>query len=315
MARPPRPAHLPLRAGVAPSAIAVSKGNWATALDFLSARLPTVSPAEWADRMAQQQVLNEQGEALNSASPCPPCGRRLYYYRHIADEVSHVADVRVLFQDEHLLVVDKPHGLPVNPSGRFVQHSLLVWLRRHLHISDLSPLHRIDRETAGLVVFSMQAHERGLYQALFRQRCIDKRYLALAAKPPSDMTWPQQRCTRLMPDPAHFFRMVEVNGPANTDTHLDYLGPLTPCSAWGLYQLAPSTGQRHQLRVHMNALGLPLLGDQLYPTVRFGPGEEDDSGQTLQLLAQSLRFTDPITQETRAFTSTRQLACPDACSI
>lgn len=311
MSRRARPAHLPLRAGVAPSAVAVPQGHWETVLDCLAHRLPSVSPTEWAQRLQDGHVLNEQGQALAPDSPCPPLGQRLYYYRHIADEAPRTWDVRVLFQDAQLLVVDKPHGLPVIPTGRFVQHSLLVWLRRHLHLNDISPLHRIDRETAGLVVFSVQPHARGAYQALFRDRLIYKRYAAIAPCPPAALTWPQVRRTRLVTDPIHFFRMTETEGSPNSETRLTCLGPVCPDSPWALYQLEPRTGQRHQLRVHMNALGVPLRGDLWYPSVQLGPDEaehtDDDTHPPLQLLAQEVAFTDPLTGHERRFVSTRTL--------
>lgn len=316
MSRRARPAHLPLRDGVAPSAVAVPQGPWATVLACLTHRLPKIPPAIWAQRLQDGQVLNEAGHPLEPNSPCPPAGQRLYYYRHVAHEAPRAWDVRIVHQDAHLLVVDKPHGLPVIPTGRFVQHSLLVWLRRHLGLNDLSPLHRIDRETAGLVAFSVQPGGRGAYQALFRNRQVYKRYTAIAACPPAQLTWPLCRHTRLVPDPEHFFRMTEVSGTPNSDTRLNCLGPLQPDSPWALYELEPRTGQRHQLRVHMNALGLPLRGDLWYPHVLEGPEEaredaqdgEDASSEALQLLAHTLAFTDPLTGQARRFVSTRRLS-------
>ncbi len=321
MSRRARPPHLPLRDGVAPSAVAVPQGRWMTVLECLSQRLPSVSPAIWAQRLQDGHVLNEAGHPLGPDSPCPPAGQRLYYYRHVAHEAPRAWDVRIVHQDSHLLVVDKPHGLPVIPSGRFVQHSLLVWLRRHLALNDLSPLHRIDRETAGLVAFSVQPEGRGAYQALFRDRQVYKRYTAIAACPPAELTWPHIRRTRLVPDPDYFFRMTEVSGTPNSDTRLNCLGPLQPDSPWALYELEPHTGQRHQLRVHMNALGLPLRGDLWYPHVLQGPegaqgtedGEDpantdDASSEVLQLLAQTLALTDPLTGQAHRFVSTRRLS-------
>jgi tRNA pseudouridine32 synthase/23S rRNA pseudouridine746 synthase len=301
--------QLPLRDGVAPSTVVVSNGAQATVLDFLTHRLPVITRQEWAQRLAQGGVLNEEGQAVTANTPSFG-GQRLYYYRHRPDEAPVDWNVHILFQDAHLVVADKPHGLPVTPTGRFVQHSLLVCLRRMLGLADLSPLHRIDRETAGLVVFAIHQHERGAYQALFRERRMYKVYEAIAATPAPHLTWPCVRRSRLVTDPTHFFKMIETEGDLNSETRIDCLGPLHAGAEWARYRLEPTTGQRHQLRVHMQALGLPLMGDRFYPVVRHGPGEVDDAGPPLLLLAQQLAFTDPITGQSRHFHSQIHLPVP-----
>lgn len=311
MTRPARPAALPLRDGVAPSCLALPQMRhvpWRTVLDLLAERLPRLSRAEWAARMAAGDVVDEDGRALPPDAPCRS-GQRIHYWRSLPEETPVPFHETVVFRDAHLLVVDKPHFLPVTPGGRYVRETLLVRLRAALDLPDLSPLHRIDRETAGLVAFSLCAAERDAYQRLFRERRVHKTYEAIAAAPREPIAWPLTRSSHLCEDEAAFYRMREAaphegRAPnAETRIHLvEQRGPLAR------YRLQPTTGQRHQLRVHMNALGLPIVGDQFYPTVRRGPDEPEDFRDPLQLLARTLAFTDPMTGAQRHFESSLRLA-------
>lgn len=290
------PVQLPLRDGVSASVVSVPQGA-PHLLDFLAQRMPGISRSEWAERLAQGLVLHEDGQAAQPNQSCQP-GQRLYYYRHLADEPVLPFQAQVLFEDEHLLVVDKPHFMPVTPTGRYVQQSLLVQLKRQTGCADLVPLHRIDRETAGLVLLGKRLKERDAYHALFRDHQIHKTYHAVAAHV-SHLKLPLVHTSRLVPGEP-FFRTQEVPGPANSETRIDVLHT---DGQRALYALEPISGKRHQLRVHMNALGIPIEGDLFYPTVLRGPDEADDFSKPLQLLAHSLQFTDPITGLTRAWTS------------
>jgi tRNA pseudouridine32 synthase/23S rRNA pseudouridine746 synthase len=198
-------------------------------------------------------------------------------------------------------VADKPHFMPVTPSGKYVQQSLLVRLKRQTGCADLSPIHRIDRETAGVVLLSKRPQDRSAYQALFRDRLVHKTYEAVAARPTVPL--PRVHSSRLEED-TQFFRMREVAGEPNSETHLRLLRETVDRA---LYGLAPVTGKRHQLRVHMLSLGTPIEGDQFYPEVLRGPDDAEDFGSPLQLLARSIAFTDPITGQSRRFTSGRHL--------
>ena len=309
MSRPPRPSHLPLRDGVSASCVVVRPGDAPTALDFLAARLPVLSRDEWAERLARGEVLDAQGQPLNASTPCHP-GQRIYYYRRLAAEPEPLVSEHIAFQDEWLVVADKPHFMPVTPSGRFVQQSLLVRLKRRLGLADLSPVHRIDRETAGLVVFAVQTHTRDAYQALFRDRRVHKLYEAVAPYRP-DLALHCTYRSRLAPDAERFFLSREVAGEPNSETHIERAQPL---GAHALYHLRPVTGQRHQLRLHMMALGVPILGDGFYPEVLRGPGEPDDAENPLQLLARALAFDDPVTGEQRRFSSSLTLRAAQAAS-
>lgn len=312
MSRPPRNPLIPMRHGVSASCVALPQpaagtAPWTSMLDFLAHRLPKVARAVWADRLARGEVLDEQGQPI-APDTAYRGGTRLYYYRALDVEPVVPFTEHVLHQDAHLLVVDKPHFLPVTPGGRYVQQSLLVRLKQRLDLPELSPIHRIDRETAGLVLLSVRAQDRAAYQALFRDRVVDKVYEAIA---PFDaaVTLPRVHRSRMDEDPAAFYRMTEVDGEANSETAIDLLERR---GAWARYRLAPVTGKRHQLRVHMAALGLPLAGDQFYPSVRRGSDEPEDFADPLRLLARGIAFTDPVTGEARRFESQQQLSWPSA---
>ena len=303
MARPARNPLIPTRDGVSPSCVALPVGPWATVLDFLTERLPTVSREDWAQRIAQGLVLDEHGRAVPGDHPYRH-GQRLYYYRNRPQEPDLPVQARVVFEDAHLLVADKPHFMPVTPSGPYVQQSLLVQLKRQTGCDDLTPIHRIDRETAGLVVLSKRPQDRNAYQALFRARQVHKVYHAVASAP-GDLQLPQVHRSRMAEDPLQFFRMREVSGEPNSETRVSIL---RIDGNRALYQLEPVTGKRHQLRVHMLSLGHPIKGDQFYPAVLRGPDQDEDFSQPLQLLAQGMAFTDPHTGQARVFESRLRLS-------
>ncbi|MFA5941811.1 MAG: pseudouridine synthase [Sinimarinibacterium sp.] len=268
-------------------------GPWSSVLDCLCAQFPAIGRETWLDRFARGRVLDERGRPLTANAPYRP-HINVHYFREVPDEPAIPFTETLLHVDEHLVVADKPHFLPVMPSGRFVEQTLLRRLMRRLGNPDLVPLHRIDRSTAGLVLFSAHPSTRAQYQALFRERCIDKRYLAVA---PSVDAMPATYCSHLTRGEP-FFRMREAEGPANAETRIERL-----CAAGDIagYALRPITGRKHQLRVHMAALGAPILSDPLYPDLR--PAAEDDFTRPLQLLAESLAFVDPLSGEAREFRS------------
>jgi tRNA pseudouridine32 synthase/23S rRNA pseudouridine746 synthase len=308
VARQPRNPLIPTRRGVSPSCVALPSDKpspWPTLLDFLVERLPAVQRQDWRQRMADSEVLDESGRPLPPDSPLVP-GARVYYYRTLDHEPEVPFTESVVFRDEHLLVVDKPHFLPVTPGGRYVQQSLLVRLKRAWGIDTLSPLHRIDRETAGLVIFSLRPQDRDAYQALFRERAVHKVYQAIAPHHPG-AKWPMVRRSRIVEEDAAFFRMREVEGEPNSETRIHLLEQR---DVWSRYRLEPVTGRRHQLRVHMNALGLPIAGDQFYPRVLRGPHQPEDFEDPLRLLACEIGFDDPLTGEQRHFRSALTLAWP-----
>lgn len=293
------PRVLPLRDGVSPSCVALPSDARGLLLDFLARQLPAVSRDDWQARMRAGEVVDEFGTVALPEHPARP-GVRIYYYRALADETPIPFLESIVFQDEHIVVADKPHFLPVVPTGRYLQHTLLVRLKRRLQLPDLAPMHRIDRDTAGLVLFSVQRATRGRYQALFRERAVGKTYEAVAPWRP-EIAFPRVHESRMEESP-QFFRMHEVPGTPNTCTHMEVI---EQHGAWARYRLSPITGKRHQLRVHMASLGLPLRGDAFYPEVN-DPAEGDYSNP-LQLLARSLAFDDPVTGARRQFDSALSL--------
>ena len=276
------------------STVHLPPGHWATVLDALCARFRAISRAQWLDRIARGRVLDAQGLAITPDTPYRE-GLRVHYHREVLDEAPIPFTERVLHVDEHLLVADKPHFLPVIPAGAFVEETLLRRLIRRGYPA-LVPLHRIDRLTAGLVLFSINPASRAAYQALFRERSIVKRYEALAAPLP-ELSFPLRRSSRIVAGEP-FFRMREVEGAANSQTRIEVIA--RGDDGWR-YALCPHTGKKHQLRVQMAALGAPIRHDPWYP--QLADRAADDYRHPLQLLAHSLTFVDPLSGQRRHFES------------
>jgi len=290
---------LPLRDGVGASSVQLPRGPWNTLLEFLEARFPEISLAEWWSRFERGLVVGDDGTPINANSAYVE-GLNVHYYRELAEETAIPFEAEVLFQDEHLLVADKPHFLAVIPAGRFLQQTLLVRLKREFGLEHLVPLHRIDRGTAGVVVFSKNPATRSAYQTLFPKREVEKFYEALAPTLP-DVSFPLTRMSRIE-EGEPFFRMAEVGGAPNSETHIDVIATRGKLS---LYGLRPITGRKHQLRVHLSGLGAPILNDDFYPALR--EEAEDDFSRPLKLLARAIEFDDPITGRRHRFQSRRSL--------
>jgi len=303
MTRPGKLA-LPLLDGVAASALHCPPGPWTSVIDFLAERLPRVERVDWLARMERGEVLSEEGQALAPNAPYR-ANQRLYYYRLLAAEPVIPFEESIVFQDDLLLIADKPHFLPVTPKGRYVQQTLLTRLVKRTGIATLSPIHRIDRETAGLVAFAIRPETRDAYQALFRDRAVAKAYEAIAPWRP-DLQLPMLYRSRLEEREDAFMQMHQVPGEPNAETHISVIEHDAQVAR---YLLAPLSGRKHQLRAQMSALGLPILGDRIYPTLL--PEETTpDYRAPLQLLARTLAFTDPITGSRRHFESSQRLVFP-----
>lgn len=290
---------LPVVGGVGPSRQQLPDGPWATVLDFLRERFPRVGEQAWLSRMERGEVLDERGHAVGPASPYR-AGACLFYYRELEDERAVPFAVRILYRDEHILVADKPHFLALAPAGRYLRETLLARLRRAGAPDALAPVHRLDRETAGVVVFSLEPSTRGAYASLFQRREVRKVYEALAPAR-ADLRLPATRRSRVVRGEP-FFRMKEVGGEPNSETHIEAAVEARGAS---LYRLRPTTGRKHQLRLHLCALGIPILNDRLYPFV--AEAGDDDFSRPLKLLAKSVSFRDPLTGREHHFESARTL--------
>ncbi len=302
----------PTRAGVSASVVYLppeKSKTCGTMFEFFTQEFSKINASIWQERFDQGLVVDQAGCAVSPNAAYVP-KQHLFYYRHVESEPRIPFDEVILYQDEHLVVADKPHFLPVTPSGRYVQETLLVRLKNKLGLPNLSPLHRLDRDTAGLVLFGVQAKERGAYQQMFHDRQVHKTYEAIAPYR-EDLALPMTYESRLE-DSDIYMQMHEVGGKPNSRTQIA-LQSILPANPSGVrlasYELKPVTGKRHQLRVHMNALGIPILNDGIYPTLT--PEQlvmtEADYANPLQLLAKRLEFVDPITKTERVFESQRRL--------
>jgi tRNA pseudouridine32 synthase/23S rRNA pseudouridine746 synthase len=274
------------------STLQLPPGPWKTVLDCLCAHFKHIEREQWLSRMARGRVLDAQDQALTPTSAYR-VGITVRYFREVANEVVIPFAERIVYADADIVVADKPHFLPVTPKGIYVQETLLARLIKRLDNPQLAPLHRIDRGTAGLVMFSANAANRARYHVLFRNHQITKEYEAIALPLPM-LDFPLVRRSRLMAGEP-FFRMQEVSGSANTETRIDVIE--RGAMHWR-YKLSPVTGKKHQLRVHMAALGAGIVNDDFYPELA---QRDDDFTQPLKLLAASLAFDDPVSGERRQF--------------
>ena len=277
------------------STLYLPAGPWRTVLDCLCEHFSAIDREQWLDRIARGRVLDGQGTPITVDLPYRE-GLRIHYFREVRDEKPIPVTESILYADEHLVVADKPHFLPVTPAGEYVEQTLLRRLIHRLDNPHLVPLHRIDRHTAGLVLFSANPQTRSAYQSLFPTRQIEKRYEAIARALP-DLTFPRVHKSRLV-EGEPFFRMQEGSGVSNTETTVDVREKHGDFWRYALY---PVTGKKHQLRVHMAALGAGICNDPFYPHVL--RDADDDYANPLKLLAQGLRFVDPVTGQERVFES------------
>lgn len=304
---------LPERDGIPPSRVYLPPGPWENVLDFLVERFPRLTREFLRQRLEAGDIVDDAGVPQRPDSPYR-VRSWLWYYREVPDEVPVPFELPVLYRDERLVVVDKPHFMATTPSGRYLRHTALVRLRRELGLTTLSPIHRLDRETAGVLVFCVDPAYRGRYQALFQARAVAKEYEAVARLPDS-LTLPMVYRSRLEEMEGRFL-MHEVAGQPNSETHIDLLGRLDDEGHAHLL-LRPITGRKHQLRAHLNALGMPILNDSFYPPVPLAEAEHrapEDFGRPLQLLARAIAFRDPVDGQIRRFESRRTLLWADSMS-
>ncbi|PYS53859.1 MAG: pseudouridine synthase [Acidobacteria bacterium] len=272
----------------------------ATILEHLLAHFPQVSPRTWRARVSQGLISLSDGTTLQEDSPYRH-GLTVFYRKKVPSEPGPLEEPLVIYRDEEILVADKPHGMPVTPAGEHVERSLLVRLQRSTGLASLAPMHRLDRETGGLVLLTIKPEARVHYHRLFADAMIEREYLAVAHidDAPSQNHW---RIENRMEPGEPWYRQQIVEGPTNAITEIELL-ELRAGAA--LFRLVPKSGRKHQLRLHMVSIGFPIIGDPFYPKIR----EKRDGDPPLQLLASRLAFIDPLSRAPRCFTSVRQLRC------
>jgi len=293
------------QSGISPSKVFLPQGShvYATVLDFLVDKFPAIQRDEWVSRFNDGLIFDSDGLTLSLTSQYL-AGTFVYYFRRVESEEQIPFNETIVYQDDYLLIADKPHFLPVTPGGHYLQETLLVRLKKSTGIETLSPIHRIDRETAGLVAFSKRASDRNAYQALFRDRLVEKTYQAIAPyQEDLQSRFPIYYQSRIE-ESSVFIQMHEVAGEANSDTWIDIE---EVSGSWAKYSLKLGTGKKHQLRVHMSALGIPIKNDQIYPVLQPHVMSNKDFNQPLQLLAKELSFVDPISGLKHHFFSTQEL--------
>lgn len=272
-----------------------------TVLDFLCQKFPRISAEQWCERMAQGKVHRDDGSLFTPQCPVVP-QQRVFYYREVPVEPVIPFREQILFEDELVLVACKPHFLPVTPSGPYVDECLVNRLRNRTGLSQLTLAHRIDRETAGLVLCCKQPEHRAAYQRLFATGDIRKQYHAVAAVGADVQPGQQWQVRNRMDSGEPWFRMQIIEGQANSHSSIECLAVE---QGRGLFALSPHTGKTHQLRLHMSSLGMALENDRLYPELQ--DKAPDNYQRPLQLLARQIEFIDPVNGLARCFKTPRRL--------
>ncbi|MBB4909394.1 RluA family pseudouridine synthase [Actinophytocola algeriensis] len=294
------PSPLPQRGGLDAARLRLPEdGEWPTVRAYLVDRLPRVDPARIDAMLADGRFVGRDGP-FAPGSPYEP-GSFVWFHRDLPDEVPVPFEVGVVYRDEHIVVADKPHFLSTIPRGQHIAETALVRLRTRLDLPYLSPAHRLDRPTAGLVLFVVRPELRGKYQTMFRDRLVHKEYEAIAPTRP-ELALPTVVRSRIVKERG-VITAQEVPGEPNAETRVELQAAR---DGLGRYRLLPATGRTHQLRLHMCGLGVPILGDPFYPVLEDRP--LDDFTRPLQLLAKVLSFDDPVTGEPRRFESRLRLA-------
>lgn len=316
---------LPVRDGVNATRLRLpEEGPWDTAMDYMMHRWGHIDPQGIEDRFDAGEIVGEGGVPLNRNTRLED-HTFIWYYRTLPPETRIPVDLSILHQDEHLLVVDKPHFLPTTPGGTYIQESALVRLRNQLDLPDLIPMHRLDRMTAGVLLFSTNPQTRGKYQVLFEKRQVQKEYECISAAEPAPghpaVDFPVVVRNRMTKSRSYLLAEV-VEGEPNAETRIKQLETLDGGASAGAdgsmgaapgspgrlarYRLEPHTGKTHQLRVHMASLGLGIVNDAFYPELL--DKAPDDYAKPLQLLARGIRFVDPISGRPVEYRSSLELS-------
>jgi tRNA pseudouridine32 synthase/23S rRNA pseudouridine746 synthase len=276
------------------------KRPYPTLLEFLIGRFPKIPEQTWVDRIASKKVLIEDGQPITLDTPYMP-NKRLFYFREVEEEPEVPFVEQILFENDHLMVACKPHFLPVTPGGPYVHETLINRLKEKTGNPFLSPINRIDRGTAGLVLISVKKETRGVYQQMFMEGQVHKTYEAVTdfSNNSGQTEWMvENRIERGEP----WFRMKTCEGEVNARSRILLIEVK---GTQARFQLCPITGKKHQLRIHLSGLGFPIVNDRYYPTLL--PEMPDDFNLPLQLLSRKIEFKDPLTGQKMSFKSQREL--------
>jgi tRNA pseudouridine32 synthase/23S rRNA pseudouridine746 synthase len=287
---------------VSPSIVTMpdTKRPYPTLLDFFVRRFPKISRQTWMERIASKKVLTEEGHPVTLATPYMP-NKRLLYFREVEEEPVVPFQEQILFTNDHLMVVCKPHFLPVTPGGLYVQETLTNRLKENTGNPFLSPINRIDKGTAGLVLISANRETRGMYQQMFMDGLVQKTYEAVTYYP-GDSGQTEWMVENRIEQGEPWFRMKSCNGKVNARSRIRLLQVKGDRAH---FQLFPVTGKKHQLRIHLSGLGFPIVNDRYYPTLL--TEMPDNFNLPLQLLSRKIEFRDPLTGQDMSFESPRDL--------
>ncbi len=302
---PPR-SPLPARHGLAAAWLRTpdrqadgrTPGGVTTMGEWLRHRLP--ERVEVGAMLADERFVYDDARPVAEADPYRP-HTFVWFHRDLREEPDVPGELVVVHRDERLVVVDKPAFLSSIPRGRHVRQSVVVRLRDELDLPELSPLHRLDRITSGLLMLATERRWRGPHQVLFEHGKVRKTYRALAPWR-EDLALPTTVRNHLRKERGVWQGEVVPDAPVNAETLVEVEEVL---GDHAVYRLTPRTGRTHQLRLHLLGLGIPIVGDPLYPEVQ--PTDVDDFSRPLQLLAAELAFTDPVDGSPRRFESVRRL--------
>lgn len=257
--------------------------------------------------LTEERIVYESGTPAVGSDPYQP-HTFVWFHRDLSEETFVPGPIHVVHRDERIIVIDKPAFLSTIPRGRHVQQSVVVRLRAELGLPELSPLHRLDRVTSGLLIMATEKRWRGAYQTMFMRGEVGKTYRALAPLRP-ELLLPVIVRNHLSKQRGQMQAEVLSDAPVNAESRIELESER---AGEGIYRLKPRTGRTHQLRMHMLGLGIPISGDPLYPVVQ--DVAVDDFRTPLQLLASEMEFTDPVDGGVRRFESVRRLPLQSAAA-